>query len=134
MIDMIFIPIMISIILVAAMMAATGIHFFKRDSKVEIAIDIARNLGWVSASRIQYRTNFTLSESKLILERAKRLGLIYQANDGRFYLTPAAQTTSTNNNQPPHTDAATRGPIAKGGRHLDYNPLSTSKREKEIDK
>jgi hypothetical protein len=49
------------------------------------AVEIAKFHGWVSAGRLMAHTNITEKDAKHALAEASRDGLLFQAEDGRFY-------------------------------------------------
>jgi predicted transcriptional regulator len=56
------------------------------------ALEIAKIHGWVSAGRLMVQVNITERDAKEALAEASREGLLFQAEDGRYY---PKQETST---------------------------------------
>lgn len=52
------------------------------------AVEIAKIHGWVSAGRLMAQIKITEKDAKAALAEARRAGLFFQAEDGRFYLKP----------------------------------------------
>ena len=55
-------------------------------SAVPRAVGIAKAHGWVSAGRLMTQANITEKDAKDALLEASRQALLFQAEDGRYYL------------------------------------------------
>lgn len=53
------------------------------------AVEIAEFHGWVSAGRLMAQIKITEKDAKEALAEASREGLLFQAEDGRYYLKRA---------------------------------------------
>jgi hypothetical protein len=63
------------------------------------AVEIATFHGWVSPGRLMTQENMTERDAKAALVEACRQGLLFQAEDGRFYLKQASLNSEVSNQQ-----------------------------------
>ena len=63
------------------------------------AVEIATFHGWVSPGRLMTQENMTEGGAKAALVEACRQGLLFQAEDGRFYLKQASLNSEVSNQQ-----------------------------------
>lgn len=72
---------------VGAVQSASPARIARADAQVQIAVDIAKNQGWVSRYRLVQQTNMNKDEAFMVLTDACRRGLlVYQASNRRYYL------------------------------------------------
>lgn len=64
---------------------------------VQRALGIARFQGWVSPHRLSTQCHMTRSNALFVLREATKLGILYQAQDGRYYCTDRSFHTSPGN-------------------------------------
>jgi Flp pilus assembly protein TadB len=86
-----FLFVIIGLLLLAPLLSlAKAQRRNKLAQTVPRAVEIAKIHGWVSAGRLMTQANITEKDAKDALVEASRQGLLFQAEDGRYYLKQEA--------------------------------------------